>query len=147
MARKRPQGSAYTTRIANGRVWHEPFMAPDPLSFRPLPSLSINHVVRSPLSEVEDNRYWNPDRVPQARSLKTWRNHPQLSPVHPRKRPSAGTRPLRAIHALTFRSPKFVAVCVRRKSRKEVLHALGKIGKGAGWKKKPRRSYWSNIRC
>lgn len=142
MARKRPRTSAYPSRIANGFVYQALSHLDDLI--QPLPSPSINSLVRSPLTEVEDHRLWNPDRVPSARSTKTWRNHPQLAP---RRRLSGSTQPLKQIQALTFHAPKYVAICVRRGRRREVLHALKKIGKGAGTKKRPHRNYWSNVRC
>lgn len=46
-----------------------------------------------------------------------------------------------------FALPNYVAICVRRKLRREVLHALkltGKSGRGGG---KRRRSAYSGIRC
>lgn len=143
MARKRPQRSAYPSRIANGVAQIQHLSLSDLIS--PLPSLTINTPeVRSALSEVEDLRYWHPERVPSPRGS---RGLARTEEVYSPKRPSGPTRPLSKIHALSFRSPKFVAVCVRRNARKEVLHALGKTGKGGGFKKKPRRNYWSNVRC
>lgn len=142
MARKRPRTSAYASSIANGFTHNALSTLGDLI--QPLPSPSINTLVRSPLIEVEDHRLWSPDRTPSARSTKNWRNHPQLAP---RKRPTGSSRPLNQIHALTFRAPQYVAICVRRSARREVLHALKKTGKGAGTKKRPHRNYWSNVRC
>lgn len=45
-----------------------------------------------------------------------------------------------------FAVPKKVLVCVRRKQRKEVLHALGKAG-GRGITRRRRRNDWSNVDC
>lgn len=47
--------------------------------------------------------------------------------------------------ALHFSVPQDVLVCVRRKKRKEVLHALKKTGKSG--QKRPRRNYYSDIHC
>lgn len=50
------------------------------------------------------------------------------------------------LYQLSFQVPAKVALCVRRKRRKEVLHAKGV----AGSKKRmraPRRNYWSSISC
>lgn len=44
-----------------------------------------------------------------------------------------------------FDDPNKVLVCVRRNSRKEVLHALGKAGRRG--QRKPRRNYLSNVKC
>lgn len=46
-----------------------------------------------------------------------------------------------------FANPKHVAICVRRKARREVLHALKltkKRGKGGG---KTKRNLWSTVKC
>lgn len=39
------------------------------------------------------------------------------------------------------------SVCDQRKTRKEVMHALGRTGKGGSGNKKPSYSYKSKIRC
>jgi len=46
-----------------------------------------------------------------------------------------------------FQYPWQVMICVRRKRRKEVLHALKKTGGRGAPHKKPRRNYWSEVRC
>lgn len=46
---------------------------------------------------------------------------------------------------VAFSSPQNVFVCIRRKIRKEVLHALKKAGKRG--QKAPRRSAYSDIQC
>lgn len=46
---------------------------------------------------------------------------------------------------VAFDAPKSVMVCVRRKQRKEVLHATRKAGKRG--QKAPRRSVFSDIHC
>lgn len=47
-------------------------------------------------------------------------------------------------HQLQFATPKKVALCVRRKRRKEVIHATGKAGKRT---RKPRYNHWSKVKC
>lgn len=44
-----------------------------------------------------------------------------------------------------FAVPDRVLICVRRKRRKEVLHALKKTGKGG--QKRPRRNWYSDVTC
>lgn len=44
-----------------------------------------------------------------------------------------------------FSVPKRVAVCVRRKERREVIHAKRLTAKGAGGSK--RRNFWSDVSC
>lgn len=46
---------------------------------------------------------------------------------------------------LAFAEPKKVLVCVRRKRRKEVLHAKGVAGRRG--LRRPHRNNWSGIRC
>lgn len=48
-------------------------------------------------------------------------------------------------HKLQFAIPKQVAVCVRRKERREVILAMGKGG--GGKRKPPRRNLWSAVKC
>jgi len=49
------------------------------------------------------------------------------------------------LQAIGFKSPRSVMVCVRRQTRKEVLHALNLTKKGSRGGK--RRNYYSNVRC
>lgn len=49
--------------------------------------------------------------------------------------------------AVRFVNPRNVIVCVRRKMRKEVLHALKKTGGRGGKNRRPRRNSLSNIHC
>lgn len=49
-------------------------------------------------------------------------------------------------HRVRFARPDLVAVCLRRKVRKEVLHALHRTGRGRG-KAPRRRNLYSNIKC
>lgn len=45
-----------------------------------------------------------------------------------------------------FSVPKRVAICVRRKQRKEIIHALKLSGKGAR-ARRHKRNYWSGVDC
>lgn len=57
-------------------------------------------------------------------------------------------RRLRKIYASPFEIsvPHKVGICIRRKSRREVLHALKRTGKGAG-RKLRRYTYYSDFHC
>lgn len=55
------------------------------------------------------------------------------------------TKPLARLQ-YQFALPKQTVVCVRRKTRKEVLHARKKTGRGVR-RRNPRRNQWSNIHC
>lgn len=48
-------------------------------------------------------------------------------------------------HRVGFAVPKKVAICIRRKQRREVILALGKGGKGA--RARRRRNRWSDVDC
>lgn len=83
---------------------------------------------------AEDRRLWTPYRP--------W----------PAKRRSGSTRiglvirsPVRVSwHGVGFRDPTSVMICIRRKIRREVMHALGAAG---GRVRRPRRNFYSNVRC
>lgn len=46
-----------------------------------------------------------------------------------------------------FAIPNVVAICVRRKQRREVLHALSRIAKPGKGASRRRRSFWSDVKC
>lgn len=52
--------------------------------------------------------------------------------------------PLSAVRE-SFSTPMDTVQCVRRRVRKEVLHAFKKTGKGG--QRRPRRNQWSHIKC
>lgn len=108
------------------------------------------------LSEIEDRRNWHPDgEVRPAASFST-PNH-RLQYPEPKKTPrnrdkfgqlrQARVRALPLSSNVQFSDSRNVLICVRRKQRKEVMHALKKVGRGKGGRKKPRRNYYSNVRC
>lgn len=82
-------------------------------------------------------------------------------PAGPRMRPAGSVlrgdsrwvaRPTRLFSDVSarvgFAVPKRVAICVRRKQRKEVLHALNFHGKGSGGvSRRRRRTEFSNVDC
>lgn len=143
MARKRPKGSATPSRVANFDRRPQDY---DPPANRLLPSLFQNpSFVQSTLSDVEDDRSWNPDRVPRARQVRR-----RVAAVHPRKTATGYRSPLHLLDKFSFVNPRFVIKCVRRKIRKSILHAMGQAGKGSGRKlkgRKYRRTAYSNIGC
>jgi len=116
-------------------------LLPSPPLFRT--SFTINPY--SVLREIEDNRYYSPDPVPL-------RSDGQ--PVHYRARePHAD--PARHLRKFTAQTKAVIGVvnnplnpailCVRRRIRKEVLHAFKKTGKGGN--RKPRFTERSKIKC
>lgn len=94
------------------------------------------------LTPVEDRRQYHPLNV--FRPARTVFG----SKVGPLRvaRPSAGATRKRLPIGVRFDVPAQVAVCVRRKRRKEVLHALKRVGKGSGGGKR-RRNFWSGVQC
>ena len=88
---------------------------------------------------VEDRRTWHPER--QRRAARGF-NRAATRVVAPRWAPLFGA----AVTAkLAFSSPPSVAICVRRKQRREVMFALKKSGKRG--QRRPRRSWYSSIKC
>lgn len=78
-----------------------------------------------------DRRAYAPDK-----SIK-----PPASITRGATRIRAGYHP-RSLH---FQTPNLIALCLKRKMRKEVLHALRKTGKGGN--KKRKLNFWSRIGC
>lgn len=97
-------------------------------------------VVTFPTNTYPDARFYQPDRrltYPAARNL----NAARLV-----ARDRFGDAVRRQTKApISFRVPDQVALCVRRKQRKEVLHAMAKTGRG--YRKKPHYNFWSKISC
>lgn len=141
MSRKRRNRSEQRDNsfpIANFVAVRHPtsFSRPSPVTFsRP----------RVALSEIEDRRTYHPlGFFRPARSFNR-SQHTLVVKQPPKNRDRfSGLRGLPT--AIQFHAPKKVLVCVRRQRRKEVIHALKKIGKGAA-KRFRRRSYYSNIHC
>lgn len=103
--------------------------------------------VRSIPTGIEDRRTWRPD------ALAAIRIRASVAPARVQvARPGRSPRPGRAFSffnppvGLQFRAPRGVLICVRRKIRKQVLHALRKTGKGSG-RRPRRRNAWSGVKC
>lgn len=94
----------------------------------------------SKLTEVDDARTFSPEIARPARSILS-RSATQL--VAPRKAQRVHGRTT-VPHAVGFARPREVVICVRRKERREVIHALRKNGRGG---KRARWSEWSHINC
>lgn len=107
----------------------------------PFPSL----LPRVPLIQLEDRRAFSPSGRAPLRSI-----HREIFQTLQRTRSTRGaarTAPLSPMLENTFDDPQRVIVCLRRKARKEVLHALKKTGGRGGRKKKPRRTWQSDFKC
>lgn len=91
-------------------------------------------------SPISDLRLFTPDPYISAKDL---RGRPAYRLDVPR---SVSPSPRRLPSGVAFASPQNMMICVRRKTRKQVLHALKKTGAGSR-KKIRRRNEWSDIRC
>lgn len=112
------------------------------------------------LSRIEDRRTFHPDRVRPARGLSRRAVRFMVSPprasirratargLHPSLLQSRALRSsaLSIPSGVSFHAPKTVLVCVRRKTRREVLFATNSTGKGARARRR-RQSEFSDIGC
>lgn len=97
--------------------------------------------IQTPLQQVEDRRRWHPERklAPAGTfSRRDQRRIVEKSRSNPYNDPFPSWR-------IGFEVPKKVAVCVRRKTRREVIHALGKTGAGA--RARRRKNQFTDVRC
>lgn len=109
---------------------------------RPTRLRSPTFVVRLrpiPLSLVEDRRHFYPE--PALRPALSFGRKANRVVVLRKPR----SRPFRFPDVFGFRVPNLVAMCLRRKVRREVMHALDLTRKGAGGAK--RRNEWSDVKC
>lgn len=90
---------------------------------------------------LEDRRMFHPEDVPHPRGSLN-RSSRLVVSVAPKARHISSGLPAH----IKFNVPKEVALCVRRKQRRQVLFALRRTGKGAR-KFYRRRNEWSNVRC
>lgn len=116
----------------------------DARRFNPEVSLAPLGLVRSSSSVVAPS---SPYRVPPG-----WRN-----PLDPTRSPGDIERSMRDMERRTlrrpfadlgqrrFRVPNQVVICLKRKIRRNVMHAFGYAG-GFGFRI-PRRTYWSKVIC
>lgn len=101
------------------------------------------------LQMIEDRRQFHPEREARpARSFSSSLHRLQV-PSRP-MRVSKGARGSVLMsgpsYKIGFVAPRKVLICVRRKQRREVLHALHKTGR-SGPRRPSRRSYYSDVRC
>lgn len=101
------------------------------------------------LSELEDRRTWNPEgEYRPARGYTASRHRLAIVSGVPRAevRPAARPRPFFGVPSgVGFENPVRVMVCVRRKQRREVIHAKGVAGKKG--LSPPRFSFYSTVSC
>jgi len=137
MAKSKKSSSSSAGR---GRV-----ASPNANDFRLSLPLSPSLLVSSQLDMFEDRRRWSPVSFPPAKTFgyRPARFIVKKQPLKTRSRFSHNVGALPS--SISFQYPKQTLICVRRKIRKEVLHAIGKSGKNGG--RKYRRSEFSLIGC
>lgn len=109
--------------------------------YRPVAMPRSTVSLLSPLQAYEDRRFFHPDRAMR----------PVVSFVRSASRVVAKQRvkfvqPSQTKAILAFDEPRRVIVCLRRRIRREVLHASGFAGSGRPMRK-PRRNALSSISC
>lgn len=135
MARRRNtrRSANVTTPSLTTLLTPNPYPSYWPSSYRTITHRTA-HVPYRPnpiIAGLLDRRRFRPDRA-SAPTPATRRGHTRLVNV--------GT------HRVGFAVPAKVAICAKRKIRREVLHAKRRTGKGA-MKRNRRRNYWSDITC
>lgn len=107
------------------------------LSIKLTPLLPISPVTTAltpvAIAELGDRRRWRPDASTAAPAASVKAAARVVSPPPP------------AVDRMQFADPNAVALCARRKRRREVLFALKKTKKGSGAKRK--RNFWSDVKC
>lgn len=97
--------------------------------------------VRSALQMLEDRRLFHPDG--EFRTPRSFFMRPRLVVRNANLKQARSKFSVPS--AIGFDVPKRVSICVRRKERREVLHAKKLTRKGSRGGK--RRNFWSNIHC
>lgn len=113
-----------------------PSLAPQKLREKQL-KYRLNQVIRS----LEDRRHFSPEIARPARAL--YRSSTRLVPYENKNQRTKQNNRWPS-NRLSFAVPAHVAVCVRRKERREVLFAHGK---GGGKVKPGKWSEFSDINC
>lgn len=123
------------------------FFSVTPPAFLPRRSTDMGLLTQEPLFFVEDRRAWFPGTLPtQYMPARTLSGAPARLGVPSPKRTSVRStwRPLDPSPVISFREAPRVVTCIRRRIRKEVIHALSIAGTRV---RKPKRSTFSSISC
>lgn len=104
--------------------------------------------LRNLLSTYEDRRTFHPLGVYRpARSFSGLHHRLVLSPYKKAHKTLMKPRVFRTFgNVVSFHQPSKTLICVRRRQRREVLHAFNRTGRGSG-QRYPRRSWYSSVRC
>lgn len=94
------------------------------------------------LSLIEDRRFYRPEPTPLRPVFSiTSRSAARIvAKQNPRYKPDSQTKAI-----LAFAEPDVLPLCIRRKRRKQVLHAKGIAGSRG--LRPPRRNSWSEVSC
>lgn len=115
---------------------------------------TVPRIVRVPspklsrLILIEDRRVWSPETrfKPTQKGLQRYTSLRTVSGVPTYRLKAKASPRLSVPRGIAFAEPHRLVLCVRRKQRKQVLHALRKTGKGVK-RRNPKRNYWSSISC
>lgn len=111
----------------------------------PRPIVVIRRRVPAPMQLIEDRRLFHPAR--DLRPVRSFFTRPRLV-ISPAKRPLRNgahfRSPLFPSHRVGFDIPRKVLICVRRKTRKEVIIAKRVAPSGGGSK---HFNIWSEVSC
>lgn len=131
------------SKSSRGRVTSSNANVRRPVVYTKQPTLPLA-LPRVPLKliEIEDRRTFHPD---EHRTARTFRNAGHLLDARTPTPQMLARHPNRVAQGLAFQAPRELLVCHRRKTRREVIHALNKAGKVG--QKRPRRSFFSDISC
>lgn len=124
-------------------------IASDPLDSFLTPVVRPKHVTNATptttqylpksLRQIEDRRTWHPDGAQKRPPATVHSSKAKLAVAPPQKNKRI------LPHRIAFQAPKSVLVCIRRKMRAEVLHALKRTRRGSGSPK--HRTAFSDIKC
>lgn len=105
-----------------------------------LPVRPVSPIVRPSLNLFEDRRTFHPNRFARpAISIGKRADTKLVVPPDPLKSVQ------RLNHVVGFKVPRRVVICVRRKIRKEVIHAIG--AGGSKNLRKPHKNEFSKVKC
>lgn len=143
---RRMRGTIPTPNLRLHRPTNYPILGPAPRSVtlqnrlnRVTAMLEAVRLLQAttPLMQIEDRRQWHPQGA--------WRPAKSLNRANHLLRLPKGKRGLPS--SVSFEEAHRVAVCVRRKKRREVLHALRRTGRPGRKTKAPVRNWLSSIHC
>lgn len=132
------------SRTRSARANASPLTLPSLLSVPAQPQPSYINPLDDPViyRQLQHGRYHDP-----AADRRKYHPTPLYRPAHSLVRQAARLALGKSPTTVRFRIPNLVAICVRRKARREVLHALKRLNKGRGGGGKRRRNLYSNVQC